>query len=561
MTRHFLNKRKQVHPQASGKARVIAVKHVDTSQDGKNSPKKEGSAPVDFDQLLHWIGAMGKWQILLFLRLSFLSIFTAIVYQGQIFIARTPDFRCAEDFPLNVSYRDIPETVSQCYRASGEPCRRWVFDVDFDGDGVADEATVVTKWNLVCSRLPMASALQSTIQAGGLFGSLVAGQLGDKFGRRSTFLGLSFTAITALIVSSVAGYYEVYIVLMFVIGFSWVGMSNTSAVLSVEVTVTEWRVAIGQMITFPYVIGQIVLAAVAYGVRIWWQLQLILAAPLVVHILDVFYFPESPLWLFHRGRDDEAVRALKWAARTNVKKLPEDGKLRSVLQLIRQREPAQAQQEVLQEDGILQGIRSSAKFRRWMLVSIICWTTIALTFFGLQFHVSKLSSNPYLASGLLGLAGVPSYLSPLLMRRFGKRPILIGALLVSGIFFLLFCVKRDPVFWLIIGIFTDLTLLGAWNILFYFTPEYIPTSIRNRGFGVVRASFQLGAVVSPFVLDSARAVNDILPSLIFGALCILAGLSAFFLPETMQRHLPETLAELEAGVLDLQVEKVVRDTN
>ena len=92
-------------------------------------------------------------------------------------------------------------------------------------------------------------------------------------------------------------------------------------------------------------------------------------------------------------------------------------------------------------------------------------------------------------------------------------------------------------------------------MMFVYTPEYIPTSVRTVGFGIANVCSRIGAMTAPYVVDLARDIDRAAPSVVFGSGCLLASLAMLLLPETAGRRLPETVVELEAGVLDQPEDK------
>ena len=55
---------------------------------------------------------------------------------------------------------------------------------------------------------------------------------------------------------------------------------------------------------------------------------------------------------------------------------------------------------------------------------------------------------------------------------------------------------------------------------------------------------RLGAIIAPLIISLGDRNKD-LPFLVFGAASLLGSLTAFFLPETLNRKLPKNLLEAE----------------
>ncbi|GLD47098.1 solute carrier family 22 member 13 isoform X1, partial [Lates japonicus] len=67
------------------------------------------------------------------------------------------------------------------------------------------------------------------------------------------------------------------------------------------------------------------LSGIAYLIRNWRILQLVLFSPLVL-VLGIFYWilPESGRWLITQGKKKEAIKEIRRAAKVNRRKVPED---------------------------------------------------------------------------------------------------------------------------------------------------------------------------------------------------------------------------------------------
>lgn len=72
----------------------------------------------------------------------------------------------------------------------------------------------------------------------------------------------------------------------------------------------------------------------------------------------------------------------------------------------------------------------------------------------------------------------------------------------------------------------------------------LPTLIRSGVVGTLSTLSRSGALLAPFV-PLLKFVYAFLPLLIFGSVAFIAGLSGFFLPETLGIKLPDTIEEAE----------------
>ena len=419
----------------------------------ETQPKKQ----VHVEDVLSLAGETGLWQILIFIWMAFFFLTAGANVISIAFTGMTPDFLCADGHAKNATYTSLNETsAEQCLAADGQQCRRWVFDPAAAGP------SLVTEWGLVCHRRPLLATAQSMLMLGGLFGSLSAGALGGRLGRRTVYLIMLAVYASGTFLSAAPVAYEFFLMARFTMGFGVMGTANIACVLMMELAGPRWRAWGVQLAMLPLQLGEILLALMAYHFRIWWQLQLVAAAPGLSFIFSFWLVPESPRWLILRRRDDEAMQVLATAARVNRRQLPERTQLQKMLEDARNCEIAAG--GVTAGEGVFTEATQlwrSPLLRRWMLSTCFCWMTFCSSNYGLSFDLMQLSESPYVAGILAGLAGVPAYLLSPLLDRFGRRPVTFVTAFGSGICMLLVLVNDDATLWLAVRLIAKLLITCA----------------------------------------------------------------------------------------------------
>jgi SP family xylose:H+ symportor-like MFS transporter len=165
---------------------------------------------------------------------------------------------------------------------------------------------------------------------GCLFGSIAAGSLADRFGRRRILLLSAVLFAISSVFTGAAHSFTVFIVWR-IVGGSAIGLSsNVAPVYIAEISPAAVRGRLVSLNQFAIVIGillaQIVnwrlarpvpahLSAVqllnTWNVQHGWRWMFFaVVAPAAVFIVASFFIPESPRWLLARHRDQDARRVL-----------------------------------------------------------------------------------------------------------------------------------------------------------------------------------------------------------------------------------------------------------
>ena len=282
----------------------------------------------------------------------------------------------------------------------------------------------------------------------------------------------------------------------------------------------------------------------------WRGLVLIGILPALLSLYIRAVVPESPRWLIHNGRRDEARRAIGWA----LKIPPEEVRLPEEVPVVRT------------------NWRELFRHRRSLVVS---WlgnlgaqtSEYGIILWGPTLLVLVLAISPAEAAflfvfvSLSGLAGrvVFSVLSELLGRRvsggllgFGGALFLVLAAIVPSDAF----IAGISVFYLLMMLaffFTD----GGFAIVGPYAAEVWPTDLRTSGMGSAYGFGGLGKIFGPvglaLIAGSSQIVNPeatiagLTPGFIFLAcFAALAGLVYFFLGiETKGKSIEEIDAELQ----------------
>nr|XP_019952664.1 PREDICTED: solute carrier family 22 member 5-like isoform X1 [Paralichthys olivaceus] len=396
---------------------------------------------------------------------------------------------------------------------------------------------VFSQWDLVCDnkwKVPFAS---STLFVGYLVGSLISGQLSDRFGRKKVvFISLAAQCV-AVLLQSFSHSWRMFCIMFLFVGASQISLYISAFVLGTEVLSKTMRVLFTTLGAFLfYCIGYMTLPWIAYGIREWRTLLAVLSTTSVVYIPLWWFIPESPRWLITQGRVEEAEAIVRDAARKNKVEAP------SVIFKQSQRQGMPQFKTYTMLD-----ILKSKNIRCITLMCLLLWMAINMGYFGLSLNTSNLSGDPFMNCFLSATTEVPAYVvSTWLLKKCPRRALLSSFLVIGGGVLLLIQFIPDTLH----SVALALEMTGkfgftmAFSIVYIYTAEIYPTVLRNVGMGMCSSAARIGSITAPYVIYLGT-YNKVLPYILMGSLTIAASVVNFFLPETLNKDLPETVEQMQ----------------
>ena len=380
------------------------------------------------------------------------------------------------------------------------------------------------------------------------------GHLSDSFlGRKGSLTVVCIMNAIFGCLTAFSPNYWIYTLLRFLTGFSTGGVGLCAFVLATEPVGPTKRGVAGMSTFYFFSTGIALLSGIAYIFKSWRSLYIASSIPSIVFILLVIPFlSESPRWYLVRGKIDEAMKVMRAIANSNGNHLPEG----VFLGLDEQTNDNSADIEIYKAElsskqaisgSLIDVIRSPiTRFRLFLAVAInfLC----SVVYYGLSLNVVNLQTNLYLSVLLNAVAEMPAYtLTAILLDRFGRKPLAIGTLWFSGFFCILGTMMKSDGIWRVVrmvcGVLGIFGMAGTYNLLFIYTTELFPTVVRNAALGCATQAAQMGAILAPFVV----VLGGVLPFAVFGFCGFSAGLMAFYLPETLNQPLYDTMAGMEGA--------------
>lgn len=386
----------------------------------------------------------------------------------------------------------------------------------------------------------------------GMFvGAALAGVLADRLGRKPLLIGslLLFSLATGL--SGFAPNLETLLVLRFLAGLGLGGELPIASTLVAELAPARQRGFLVVILESFWGWGSILAALIGFLLipRFGWQWGFFAGAiPALYAFVWRRSLPESPRYLLRVGRASEAATVLRQMGIS-----PTPAQLQAAAAARAPRAGIGERLAQLWGPGLA---RRTAML--WLL-----WFGMVYAFYGMTSWLPTLLvaqgynlTRSFEIVLIITLAQVPGYFSAAwLVERLGRKWTLTLYLALYGVAALFLgqygfgggASIAEVVFW---GALVQFFSLGAWGVIYTYTPELYPTAIRGTGAGWAAAIGRIGGIIGPFIVPwlldpagpwrmDARMVLGMF-AVVLGAVALSVGLLG---EETKGRSLEQIASE------------------
>ncbi|XP_035500848.1 organic cation transporter-like protein isoform X2 [Scophthalmus maximus] len=333
-------------------------------------------------------------------------------------------------------------------------------------------------WNRdsVCDWTEWLSYGQTVFMVGLLLGSLIGGEISDRYGKRPVLLVCVCVQSLCGLVPALLPQPLLFLAVRCLTGVCCCCINVCSFSLAVEWTPPAARLWPPAFLPFCFSVGTMVGAPLAWLSPTWTHLHLSLALPQIVCLPLYLSIPESPQWLLLKRKTDVLDRY-----RGNS---PADKQCLDLL-LDSSRSDLQKSTEAQKEEppggpapSDIIHLRHPTVLRRLFIMSYLS-SASALTYFGICMNIGSFGIGVYSAQFFSGLSEAPCLLVPLV--RLGRRPISMVALfLSSAACFLSLLLSRydvEPVLVMSLALLGKLCILAAIFISTLYSIELFPTVV------------------------------------------------------------------------------------
>ncbi|XP_046806779.1 organic cation transporter protein isoform X3 [Lucilia cuprina] len=510
------------------------------------------------------LGNIGRWQAKWCAILSIFQCISTMHLFSFVFQTADKDFWCARPQQMNsmdvTTWKNLTQTTDSCSILNIDYSEMSTLDslldyiktplqtlnytscneFEFSPDD-SESKTLVQEFGLVCSKRQLLSVVEMCFLAGAAVGSVSSGWISDRFGRKQTLMGFAFVQTTFGTILAFSSSLAMYMTLRVIIGFASMTVAVVSFVLVVELVSGKWRTIIGILNILPVAVTYVLTAGIAYFIRDWRTMQLVISLPWFFILFIWYCVPESPRWLLATGRLEELFAIVERAARINGTTLPtnykksleavvprqntietvEDAKIpKNEINPISATTTTNKPTEVITNDVSPLVVVFSKAYWRTTCLTLVVWLTLIIIYFGLTLHLSNLGGNIYVNTAIAGsVEAISICLSIFVVLKLGIRLNLITYMLIPGIC----CLATNIVpkgdennIYIIALAMIAKCVIGANNaIIPTYTAMQYPTVVRNFGVGMGNLAAGVALILVPYMW-LLEHIEPLLPMSIMG---------------------------------------------
>ncbi|XP_040061657.1 solute carrier family 22 member 7 [Ixodes scapularis] len=517
---------------------------------------------MEFEQILHKIGGFGFFNKTIMMTVLVLGTWhTSLIFLSHFFILIPPPNQWCF---LNHTWSGFPNLTTlvkgKCQMvtslldddyANASFLRR--DDVKCPSEWIYDKTeffTTITMENQwMCSDSWKMYAVHSIYWLGSMSGYLISGFLADRIGRKKMILILTVIGGCA----NLAGTFFTELV-GFMVTRYFTGMGSCTVCTAVFVVVMEYTIPERRtLIPFVWASSWAILSCVypwyAYLLQSWRGLLLTNACMDVALLFVLYWVPESSRWLVSVGRNKEAVAILVRVSRINGKAVDKD----CITELLQVSPPGtqifstSKEQDVSGFFKATLAIMRSRRIRKFTFLIYTAWFAISLCYNAGTLELGRLGLNIYTTFSIAVAFEFPVYIVCILaVDTLGRRWPNVFFMFTGGVVCLAMSLLRteSDLWTLVMAVMSIMSFAGGCSITYQLASEIFPTVIRARSVLLLRLVGDIGGLLGAQVTSLAEH-DKYLPILVMGAVSLMASLLLFFLPDTVNHPMPQTMEDGE----------------
>jgi putative MFS transporter len=367
----------------------------------------------------------------------------------------------------------------------------WMFDA-FDSGLVSFVLPVLVKeWGLTPAQVGQVASIGLV----GMFaGAVLVGSLADRFGRRALFQATLAVFSLATGLCGVAWGLGALLVMRFLVGFGLGGELPVASTLVTEFSPRAHRGKLVVVLESFWAFGWALAAVVAWLLipSTGWRAAFFLGSLPVLYILYLRRaVPESPRFLQAAGRYDEAVSV--------VRRIEQECGVEAA--------PLQPGSAAVASAASFSDLWKPRLARRSAMLWAL-WFAMVYSYYGIFTWLPTLLvaqghsiTKSFAYTLWITAAQIPGYFSAaLLVDRWGRKLTLTAYMLGCALSALAFGTASSSTEIVVWGCLLSFFNLGAWGVVYTYTPENYPTALRGTGSGWAVGFGRVGGILAPLVV-------------------------------------------------------------
>lgn len=376
----------------------------------------------------------------------------------------------------------------------------WMFDAMDTGLISFILTTMADEWQMSAAEKGW---VVSITFVGMAIGAVFAGGLADRIGRRTVFAMTLLIYSLATALCAFAPNLTWLLLFRFIVGLGLGGQLPVAVTLVSEYIPAHVRGRFIVLLESFWGLGWLVAALMSYFVipNYGWHIAFLLGGLPALYVFMILKkVPESVPYLINRGRIAEAHDLVQKLERQCGVEVIEQIEVKAV-----------ADKQSVSFRQLWSGPLARRSLMLWLI-----WFGIVYSYYGIFTWLPSLlvkqgysivQSFEYVL--IMILAQLPGYVvAAWLVEKLGRKPTLAGFIALCAMAAYFFGQANSVnmiMFW---GCLMSFFNLGAWGVLYTYTPEQYPTNIRAFGSGWASAIGRMGGIVAPLVVTHMMVMNN-----------------------------------------------------
>ncbi|MFU8925813.1 MFS transporter [Acinetobacter puyangensis] len=413
----------------------------------------------------------------------------------------------------------------------------WMFDAMDTGMISFIMTELAADWSLDAKQK---ASIVSLTFVGMVIGAVVAGGVADKIGRKTVFAVTLFIYSIATALCAFAPNLTWLLVFRFIVGLGLGGQLPVAVSLVSEYIPAQVRGRFIVLLESFWGLGWLVAALVSYFFipKFGWHAAFLIGGLPALYVFVIWKkVPESIPYLINRGRLQEAHQI--------VCKMEKQAGLPVIQQI-------KALPVAKQHDVSFRQLWSTTLWKRSLMLWLI-WFGVVYSYYGIftwlpsllvQEGYTIVKSFEYVL--VMILAQLPGYLAAAwCVEKFGRKFTLAGFIAACAVCAYFFGNAGSITMIIVWGCLLSFFNLGAWGVVYTYTPEQYPTNIRAFGSGWASAIGRIGGICAPIVvtgmMDLPNSFHNVF--LMFTAVLMAVALVVLILGEETKGRTLESISQ------------------